>query len=276
MGLLDSLNPINLAKNAAESIVDSVLPDSLKAVGNDLVDVALDVVGGNYGALGKDVGSFLHDAETAMAPLTNLATSLPSTATEPDAPPAASAADSTKTSGAKSSASQSPATSSSTKSAEAPSSDITATDTGSSTGTTENIGTADSTGETALGTTSVVSDGDGSTTTSAAATDGKSKSKSKSTSSSSSSKSKSSSSSSSKSSSSSDAKDVTKFFAQSDTDLMAAVRDGKLPDAVKDDPAAMQRLQLRMNEISEMNQLISQMLAAMHDMNRAVIQNIRA
>jgi len=273
MGLLDSLNPINLAKNAAESIVDSVLPDSLKAVGNDLVDVALDVVGGNYGALGKDVGSFLHDSETAMAPLTNLATSLPSTATEPDAPPAA---DSTKTSGAKSSASQSPATSSSTKSAEAPSSDITATDTGSSTGTTENIGTADSTGETALGTTSVVSDGDGSTTTSAAATDGKSKSKSKSTSSSSSSKSKSSSSSSSKSSSSSDAKDVTKFFAQSDTDLMAAVRDGKLPDAVKDDPAAMQRLQLRMNEISEMNQLISQMLAAMHDMNRAVIQNIRA
>lgn len=57
---------------------------------------------------------------------------------------------------------------------------------------------------------------------------------------------------------------------------MAAVRDGKLPDAVKDDPAAMQRLQLRMNEISEMNQLISQMLAAMHDMNKAVIQNIRA
>jgi len=272
MGLLDSLNPINLAKSAAESIVDSVLPDSLKAVGNDLVDVALDVVGGNYGALGKDVGSFLHDSETAMAPLTNLATSLPSAATEPDAPPAA---DSTKTSGAKSSASQSPATSSSTKSANAPSPDTAATGTGSSTGTAETTGTADSTGEAALSTTSAVSDGDGSTTTSAAATDGKSKSKSKSTSTSSSSKSKSTSSSS-KSSSSSDAKDVTKFFAQSDTDLMAAVRDGKLPDAVKDDPAAMQRLQLRMNEISEMNQLISQMLAAMHDMNKAVIQNIRA
>ena len=31
-----------------------------------------------------------------------------------------------------------------------------------------------------------------------------------------------------------------------------------------------------MNEIAEMNQLISQMLAAMHDMNKAVIQNIRA
>jgi hypothetical protein len=66
------------------------------------------------------------------------------------------------------------------------------------------------------------------------------------------------------------------FFKLSDADLMNAVRDGKLPDAVKNDPAAMQRLQLRMNDISEMNQLISQMMAALHDMNRAVIQNIRA
>jgi hypothetical protein len=66
------------------------------------------------------------------------------------------------------------------------------------------------------------------------------------------------------------------FFSQSDTDLMNAVRDGKIPDSVKNDPAQMERLQLRMNEISEMNQLISQMTAAMHDMNKAVIQNIRA
>lgn len=66
------------------------------------------------------------------------------------------------------------------------------------------------------------------------------------------------------------------FFGQSDADLMNAVRSGQIPDAVKNDPAQMQRLQQRMNDISEMNQLISQMMAAMHDMNKAVIQNIRA
>lgn len=242
MGLLDSLNPINLVKTAAESIVDTALPDSLKSVGNDLVDVALDVVSGNYGSVGKDVSSFLHDAETAMAPLINLATSLPSTATEPDAPPA----------------------SSDKKTSDTKPSDAKTTTPAS---TSSESGSTKTTGETAPTTTPIVTQGEGSTTApdKTTGTTG-SKSTSKSTSSSSTSK----------STSSSDAKDVTKFFAQSDTDLMAAVRDGKLPDAVKDDPAAMQRLQLRMNEISEMNQLISQMLAAMHDMNKAVIQNIRA
>jgi len=259
MGLLDSLNPINLAKNAAESIVDSVLPDSLKAVGNDLVDVALDVVSGNYSGLGKDVGSFLHDAETLMAPLTNPATSLPSSSTEPDAPPPA---DGKKTSSTKSSDAQSGTKSSGTKSSGTKSSGTEPSTSSTSTGTSAGAG------ETAPTTTPVVTEGGGSKSTTPSSTDSKSTADSKSTTKSSSSTS--------KSSAASDAKDVTKFFAQSDTELMAAIRDGKLPDAVKDDPAAMQRLQLRMNEISEMNQLISQMLAAMHDMNKAVIQNIRA
>jgi hypothetical protein len=247
MGLLDSLNPINLAKNAAESIVDSVLPDGLKSVGNDLVDVALDFVSGDYGGLAKDVSSFLHDAETAMGPLTTPSAAAPSSPTEPDAPPPAdSKTSSTKTTDAKASASKK----SGTKTTDITSSSKTDPKT---------------TGETAPTSTPIAKgDSDTSTEKSSSKTD-------KSTS-----KSSSSSSSSSKSTSSSDAKDVTKFFAQSDTDLMAAVRDGKLPDAVRDDPAQMQRLQLRMNEISEMNQLISQMLAAMHDMNKAVIQNIRA
>jgi len=264
MGLLDSLNPINLVKSAAESIVDSVLPEGLKALGNDLVDVALDVVGGNYAGLGKDVGSFLHDAETAMAPLTNLATALPKPTTEPDAPPAsASAPEPQTTSGATATDAQSDGTTLSTTSSSI---------------------TAPSGGETGPATLAAADGGDSVTTTVSAADD-KSTSESQSETKSSGSKStktkstktnSSSSSSKSTSSSTSDAKDVTKFFAQSDTELMAAVRDGKLPDAVKDDPAAMQRLQLRMNEIAEMNQLISQMLAAMHDMNKAVIQNIRA
>jgi len=260
MGLLDSLNPINLVKTAAESVVDSVLPDSLKAVGNDLVDVALDVVGGNYGDLGKDVGSFLHDAEAMMGPLTNLPTSLPSTTTEPDAPPPATTVADGKTASTK-------------KSADSPASATTASDTPSATSATS---TTSGTGETTATTTPVVSQGEAGTATTGSATDDKPSAETKQSSSKSTKSKSSSSSSTSKSSSASDAKDVTKFFAQSDTDLMAAVRDGKLPDAVKDDPAAMQRLQLRMNEISEMNQLISQMLAAMHDMNKAVIQNIRA
>jgi|GEM_PF-2345944 len=268
MGLLDSLNPINLAKSVAESIVDSVLPEGLKAVGNDLVDVALDVVGGNYGGLGKDVGSFLHDAETAMAPLTNLATALPKTTTEPDAPPAStSAPESQTTSGATTATDAQPPSTPPSSTA----SSITASSNG---GADTAAPAAAQAGASAAPTASAAEDTSGSQTD---ASDTQStKSKSSSSSSKSKSSSTSSSSSKSKSSSTSDAKDVTKFFAQSDTELMAAVRDGKLPDAVKDDPAAMQRLQLRMNEISEMNQLISQMLAAMHDMNRAVIQNIRA
>jgi hypothetical protein len=65
------------------------------------------------------------------------------------------------------------------------------------------------------------------------------------------------------------------FFKLSDLDLMNAVRDGKLPQSVKDDPAQMQRLQLRMAHISEMNQIITSMISTLHDMNTKVIQNLR-
>jgi len=250
MSILDSLNPINLAKNAVESLVDSVLPEPLKAVGRDLADTALDFVGGNYAALGNDVGAFMHDAGTALAPLATAAGNLPAPATEPDAPPA-STADSGKSKGPTSTgkAAVPPATAGATSAG-----DSVATDVPVAAGT-----AAPSAGATDDAKTTTASSSDSTSTDKSSKTTSKSKSTTTS-----------------KSTASSDAKDVTKFFAQSDTDLMAAVRDGKLPDAVKDDPAAMQRLQLRMNEISEMNQLISQMLAAMHDMNKAVIQNIRA
>ncbi len=65
------------------------------------------------------------------------------------------------------------------------------------------------------------------------------------------------------------------FFKLSDTDLTNAVREGKIPSDVKKNPEQMQRLQQRMNEITEMNQLITSMLKALHDMNSQVIQNIR-
>lgn len=253
MGLLDSLNPLSLAKNAAESVVDSVLPDSLKAAGSALADVALDVISGDYADLGKDADKLLHDAEQALAPLASEL--MPPATTEPDAPPSdASGAGQAKTA----TAAAHPSTTSGALAAGDPSATAhssapaaaTATTTAPATPTTMAAATAPA----ATATTTAGSATATAPSTTSATTDASTP----------------------KSSSSSDAKDITKFFAQSDADLMAAVRDGKLPDAVKDDPAAMQRLQLRMNEISEMNQLVSQMLAALHDMNKAVIQNIRA
>ena len=260
MGMLDSLNPINLVKSAAESIVDSVLPDSLKAVGNDLVDAALDVVGGNYAALGNDASALLKDGEAAFGPLTTLADSMSAGTTEPDAPPPANPTATAQTAPC--------APKPVTTSEMAPVNIPLVTD---GPGTTSP--TATSAPATASPATPVVSPNANTTSTSATdlaaaavvsptATASTLTATAPTTTSS--------------TTSSSASKDITKFFAQSDTDLMAAVRNGKLPDAVKDDPAAMQQLQLRMNEISEMNQLISQMLAAMHDMNKAVIQNIRA
>lgn len=65
------------------------------------------------------------------------------------------------------------------------------------------------------------------------------------------------------------------FFALSDVDLMNAVRNGRLPDAVKNDPQQMRRLDARINDITQMNQLITNMLKALHDMNAQIIQNIR-
>jgi hypothetical protein len=65
------------------------------------------------------------------------------------------------------------------------------------------------------------------------------------------------------------------FLGLSDADLMNAVRTGNIPDAIKNDPAQMRRLEVRMNDITEMNHLITSMLKALHDMNTQVIQNIR-
>jgi hypothetical protein len=65
------------------------------------------------------------------------------------------------------------------------------------------------------------------------------------------------------------------FFGLSDASLMNAVRAGTIPESVKNDPALMRRLEARMNDITEMNHLLTSMLKAIHDMNSQVIQNIR-
>jgi hypothetical protein len=62
----------------------------------------------------------------------------------------------------------------------------------------------------------------------------------------------------------------------SDADFASAIRDGKISPDVAKDPAAMLQLQERMNRITQMNQLMSQLLSAMHQMATSTIQNIRA
>lgn len=72
-----------------------------------------------------------------------------------------------------------------------------------------------------------------------------------------------------------DAGSADQFFQLSDTDLMNAVKTGRIPDSVKKNAAQMAALQARIHEITEMNQMITQMLNAMHQMSMAVIHNVR-
>lgn len=65
------------------------------------------------------------------------------------------------------------------------------------------------------------------------------------------------------------------FFSMSDKAMMDAVRDGKIPESVSKDPDQMRRLQVRMQDAAQMNQLITMMLTALHEMNKQVIQNLR-
>jgi hypothetical protein len=66
------------------------------------------------------------------------------------------------------------------------------------------------------------------------------------------------------------------FFKLSDGDFMKALRDGKIPSEVTDSKEGMLQVQTRMNHITEMNQLMTSMLQALHQMSMSVIQNVRA
>jgi len=61
----------------------------------------------------------------------------------------------------------------------------------------------------------------------------------------------------------------------SNKDFMDAVASGRISDDVAKDPNAMMALQQRMNQITEMNQLMTSMLKAIHDMQMAIVQNVR-
>ena len=61
-----------------------------------------------------------------------------------------------------------------------------------------------------------------------------------------------------------------------DDEVMAMVRSGKIPKELRDDKAAMMALQQRMNDIQEMNALLTNMIRAMHEMQMEIIRNVRA
>jgi type III secretion apparatus needle protein len=70
-------------------------------------------------------------------------------------------------------------------------------------------------------------------------------------------------------------KNLSDLLGLSDANFMKAMTSGALPADVKNDPQAMLQIQARMNQISQMTELLSTMMKAMHDMQMAVIQNVR-
>jgi hypothetical protein len=69
--------------------------------------------------------------------------------------------------------------------------------------------------------------------------------------------------------------DLQNLMAMSPDQFLQAVQSGKIPDDVANSPSAMAQIQARMNQITQMNQLVTSMMAAMHQMQMSIIQNIR-
>jgi hypothetical protein len=70
-------------------------------------------------------------------------------------------------------------------------------------------------------------------------------------------------------------KDLASLMALSPDQFMQAVTSGKIPADVANNQSAMMQVQARMNSITQMNQLVTSMMAAMHQMQMSIIQNIR-
>ena len=56
---------------------------------------------------------------------------------------------------------------------------------------------------------------------------------------------------------------------------MQMVTSGKIPPDVANNQSAMMQVQARLNQISQMNQMMTQMMQAAHQMQMAIIQNFR-
>ena len=70
--------------------------------------------------------------------------------------------------------------------------------------------------------------------------------------------------------------DVASLLALSPNDFMKAITSGAVPADVAGDPTAMLQIQSRVNDIAQMNQLVTSMLSATHQMQMSIAQNIRA
>jgi hypothetical protein len=65
------------------------------------------------------------------------------------------------------------------------------------------------------------------------------------------------------------------FLGLPDDAFMSAIREGKIPKEIAESKDAMLALQARMTQITEMNQLMTSMLQAIHQLRMGVIQNLR-
>lgn len=74
----------------------------------------------------------------------------------------------------------------------------------------------------------------------------------------------------------SDPTSVASLLALPSDQFMNAVTSGAVPAEVASDPAAMLQIQARVNDIAQMNQLITSMMSATHQMQMSIAQNIRA
>jgi hypothetical protein len=68
---------------------------------------------------------------------------------------------------------------------------------------------------------------------------------------------------------------LAQFNNMSDAAVRDAVIHGRISPELAKDQTAMMAIQQRMNAISEMNNLMTNMMKALHDMQMAVIQNVR-
>jgi hypothetical protein len=68
---------------------------------------------------------------------------------------------------------------------------------------------------------------------------------------------------------------LAQFNSMSDSAVRDAVIHGRISPELAKDQTAMMAIQQRMNAISEMNNLMTNMMKALHDMQMAVIQNVR-
>jgi len=70
--------------------------------------------------------------------------------------------------------------------------------------------------------------------------------------------------------------DLAGLLALPSDQFIKAISSGTVPDGVANDPAALLQIQARVNDIAQMNQMMTSMMSALHQMQMSVTQNIRA